>query len=260
MGLPYVNYVLMVWKRKIVSALLLFVLSPILILSQSVITTTGGEGTGTGGTTSFTVGQIAYEYNNSGGSMSAGVQQPFVLSGLPIQLLYFDAELQPDNTVLLSWDTETEINNDYFTIERSIDGWDWETLLDIPGAGTTSLPQSYQSIDENPHEGLSYYRLKQTDFDGRFTYSPIRTIRISEYHIIIYPNPTRDVLTLDVSTLSDGDVQYQILDARGIVVIQSRTTEKQTPIDIAQLASGIYWIRIQTLDQPSTIYSFIKIN
>lgn len=91
------------------------------------------------------------------------------VSTLPIELLAFTAEVRSD-VILLNWLTATEINNDYFTIERSADLNSWEQVGMVQGAGTTSMGREYSLTDHFPMPGVSYYRLKQTDFDGTFEY------------------------------------------------------------------------------------------
>ncbi|MBW6480923.1 MAG: hypothetical protein K0B37_15945 [Bacteroidales bacterium] len=90
-------------------------------------------------------------------------------SVLPIELLSFGPEIKSGH-VVLNWTTGTEINNDFFTIERSRDSYGWEVLGFVNGAGNSSTPKSYTFNDIHPLDGLAYYRLKQTDFDGRFKY------------------------------------------------------------------------------------------
>ena len=96
-------------------------------------------------------------------------------TALPIELLYFNAT--PNQSVVdLTWATASELNNDFFTVERSIDGLTWENVVTVNGAGTTTQRNNYSAVDTRPVAGLSYYRLKQTDFDGAFTYSEIRSV------------------------------------------------------------------------------------
>lgn len=87
----------------------------------------------------------------------------------PIDLINFDAKTNT-NGIQLHWSTATEINNDYFTLERSIDGNNWEILAYVEGAGNSNQQLNYEYTDEYPYHGISYYRLKQTDFDGKFEY------------------------------------------------------------------------------------------
>jgi uncharacterized repeat protein (TIGR01451 family) len=88
---------------------------------------------------------------------------------LPIDLLAFNSKVRPDR-VELNWTTGTEINNDYFTIERSRDLYGWEVMGFVEGAGNSSVPLSYSYSDLRPLDGVGYYRLKQTDFDGKYEY------------------------------------------------------------------------------------------
>jgi hypothetical protein len=99
---------------------------------------------------------------------------------LPIELLSFSAEVLPGE-VLLHWSTATEINNDFFTLERSEDAFAWEIIGQVQGAGTTSQTMHYTFSDRQPLEGLSYYRLKQTDFDGTYEYfAPLPVMYLPE--------------------------------------------------------------------------------
>lgn len=84
---------------------------------------------------------------------------------LPIDLLSFDSEVKNDRVNLL-WSTASEVNNDYFNIERSDNGKDWRTISETDGAGNSSQMMNYQIFDNSPISGKAYYRLKQTDFDG----------------------------------------------------------------------------------------------
>ena len=96
---------------------------------------------------------------------------PFTLAStdaknpLPIDLLSFDSEWT-DGVVNLDWVTSTELRNDFFTVERSLDLIFFETVVTVPGAGNSNVELSYSSIDETPYSGTSYYRLKQTDYNG----------------------------------------------------------------------------------------------
>jgi hypothetical protein len=87
----------------------------------------------------------------------------------PIDLLSFESKVHPEY-IELNWVTATELNNDFFTLERSSDLYSWEIVGYVQGAGTTSEVQNYNFRDYSPREGISYYRLKQTDFDGQFEY------------------------------------------------------------------------------------------
>jgi hypothetical protein len=94
-------------------------------------------------------------------------------SALPIELLSFEAK-SADNAVDLSWTTATEINNDYFTIEKSKSGFDFFEVCRVDGAGNSISPIYYEFSDKDPLDGISYYRLRQTDYDGTIeVFSPV---------------------------------------------------------------------------------------
>lgn len=108
---------------------------------------------------------------------------------LPIELLSFTASSK-NGTVELRWSTSSELNNDYFTIERSNGGEKFEEVLKVKGMGTKATETSYFSRDTAPFKGISYYRLKQTDFDGRFSYSNVVSVSIDGTDLwSVFPNP-----------------------------------------------------------------------
>lgn len=112
------------------------------------------------------------------------------LSPLPVELLNFNA-LMSNRIVDLTWQTASEQNNDFFTVERSADGFDFEPVLYKDGAGNSNTLLSYLVQDLKPLDGVSYYRLKQTDFDGAFEYSDIKVIsNVENEQLLIYPNPS----------------------------------------------------------------------
>jgi hypothetical protein len=88
---------------------------------------------------------------------------------LPIELLSFSAKAEGES-VLVRWETATETNNDFFTIERSNDVKNWVVIGYVDGAGNSNRPLSYRFTDNQPLEGISYYRLRQTDYDGKYEY------------------------------------------------------------------------------------------
>jgi hypothetical protein len=131
--------------------------------------TSGSIGTGTTINVSPTVTTTYFARNFNNGAWSTACAFIEIIVDdctLPIELVSFEAKPTIYNTVDLTWVTASELNNDFFTIERSIDGLNWEIVDTLSGAGTTNQENNYKLTDKRPHFGLSYYRLKQTDFDG----------------------------------------------------------------------------------------------
>ncbi len=129
---------------------------------------------------------------------------------LPIELLGFNASYNQSNkTVDLEWQTASETNNDYFTLERSVDGQQWNAIKEVDGAGNSNSSIVYNDVDPTPLVGTSYYRLKQTDFDGAFSYSEISVVKTNvdnEFSITAYPNPINgNSFTINFSGLSGKD-------------------------------------------------------
>ena len=185
--------------------------------------------------------------NNNKLPLAIGV----ITSTLPIELLYFDAEVSKSNKVTFYWQTASEINNNYFTIERSIDSENWHSLHEINGTGNSSSLVNYTSTDKNPHLGVSYYRLKQTDFDGGFSYSKIKSINIDNNensNIITYPNPTENQIIVK-GNLQELE-QIKIYNVFGQDVTNHTKiingSKSSLEIDLSNLSDGIYYIKTKT--------------
>ena len=113
---------------------------------------------------------------------------------LPVELLYFKANISHPY-VMLDWATASEKNNDYFTLERSVDGLKFIDISTIQGNGTTNEPYNYSYTDTDPSFGIVYYRLSQTDFDGTQEFFEIISAHPSGYQnsqLRVYPNPIRE--------------------------------------------------------------------
>ena len=177
---------------------------------------------------------------------------------LPIELVFFDAEAL-ENAVRLFWQTASEEDNEFFVVERSIDGQNFEEIIRIPGAGTIFEPQNYEVFDERPLIGLSFYRLRQIDFDGTTTVSNIRSVRIegslSDFDVSVFPNPAiSESPTLTVLGLNtDEIVNITIVTAAGVRVADISTiSNQQGLVEIADLdniltgGSGLYIIKVNT--------------
>jgi len=187
----------------------------------------------------FTSGEIG-----SGESFRLWVRENS--SPLPIQLLNFNAQQQL-NQVQLTWQTASEINNDYFTLESSIDAQNWKEISTVPGAGNSTTQLSYSFYDQNPHSGTSYYRLKQTDFNGAFSYSPIKAIDIEpKTSLLIYPNPAVHQLTINTSeeTIDFEEVQVYDIEGKNVTGWVQKVSKKESILilDVTNLPSGLYYI------------------
>jgi len=165
---------------------------------------------------------------------------------LPIELLSFDA-LPVNHSVELNWQTASETNNDYFTIERSQNGSDLESIDTIDGAGNSTSVLDYHTNDYSPYEGLSYYRLKQVDFNGNFSYSGWKMVYMESVPgISIFPNPTDGYLTLDLTGETDALWTLTILDLSGKTVFDQQAPRTAFQRIYLDLAAGSYILRLET--------------
>ena len=174
---------------------------------------------------------------------------------LPIELLSFTAKCN-DEKIELSWSTASETNNDYFTVEKSLDGIYFEEIAQINGAGNSSTIQYYMFIDNElpPATATIYYRLKQTDFDGNFSYYDIVAVncesRMSDFSI--KPNPAKDVLIVTFNQTSDSDAIIKIYDLRSKLVYSKRfKTTKGTNninLDVEKFSKGTYFLHLINSD------------
>jgi hypothetical protein len=149
---------------------------------------------------------------------------------------------------VLDWTTASELNNDFFTIERSRNGTEWESLNTINGAGTSNRKIEYTSIDEKPYQSVSYYRLKQTDYDKNSSYSPIVAIPIEEgeNEVIIFPNPSKNTFTIIASELINSDLIKFCNSLGQDFPISIENTKNGTVINPGDISPGIYLIKVPT--------------
>ncbi|MFZ1694578.1 MAG: T9SS type A sorting domain-containing protein [Flavobacteriales bacterium] len=166
-------------------------------------------------------------------------------SPLPIELIRFTAEPTPERHVRCSWTTATERNNDYFTIERSRDGISFEAIGTLPGAGNSVAPRDYEWPDRTPYTGLSYYRLRQTDYDGSSSLSQVVPVWLDAQGpvIAVFPNPNNGTFSIARSE-AESELPFELLDASGRIVRQWLMPQGMVreSITIAE-ASGLFMLR-----------------
>ncbi len=186
-------------------------------------------------------------------SLSSDYGIGFPTSGiaLPLELLSFNAELNK-NVVDLTWATASEQNSDYFTIERSHDGIHFTELMKVKAAGYSTHELNYKTVDEHPLLGISYYRLKQTDFDGSYKYSLIDQVnyQLTNFNFAIIPNPTTiDNLNLNISGAKDSEITINLIDASGKNYFSSNIFPN----------SNFYNYKINARQKPAAGFYFVEL-
>lgn len=188
-----------------------------------------------------------YEYNGSAApvynSTSFASGSVVVSVALPVKLLYFKAQASNDK-VILNWATAQEINNEAFIVERSTDGVQYQSMATLAGKGNSSNT-SYYTYTDNAIAGKFYYRLKQVDADGRFTYSTVVAVSLQNEakQISVYPNPVKDQFRLSIpQAVNEG--MLCIYDSKGTIVLKQKVVNGQY-INSSQLASGVYFVNVE---------------
>ena len=189
---------------------------------------------------------------------------------LPLDLWYFDAEHNAaTGNVDLSWATVSETNSEFFTVEKSRGGKDFEFVATVPGAGTSKQSVNYSAVDEYPYMGLSYYRLKRTEFDDECKYSQLVPVTIMEnLQFSVWPNPAKDKLEITFGNASKGTIlpmspensaEINIYDSNGRVVYSKvfDGTFYKFSIEISMFDQGMY---IVTLNANNDLHTakFVK--
>jgi hypothetical protein len=168
-------------------------------------------------------------------------------------LISFEANVYNQDQVKIDWTTASEENNAFYTIERSINGVDFEAVSSIDGAGNSNNLLFYSYIDVNPITGLSFYRLKQTDFSGEFDFSEIRSVKIeSQFKTSYkaYPNPINkgEILRIAYSIEKDQVLQISVMNSKGLLILRKNKkaslTSKYIELSTAQLPKGLNLVRV----------------
>ncbi len=172
---------------------------------------------------------------------------------LPVALIVFNAKVSGNN-VICNWQSATEVNNDYFTLQRSKDGKFFEEVARIDGAGNTSNEHKYTYTDRKPFEGLSYYRLKQTDYDGQSEVFHVVSVNsksdlaVSET-IKVLPNPVVNDFSIEFAALNPGKATIQVTALNGVMIVKQEINfeegKNSIPLSFPITAgAGTYVLRV----------------
>ncbi|HVX26758.1 MAG TPA: T9SS type A sorting domain-containing protein [Parafilimonas sp.] len=162
---------------------------------------------------------------------------------LPLSFLSFTATKQ-NLSVSLNWQTVNETNNNYFSVEKSSDGKIFNQISKVYSKDNSSKTQSYNATDVHPVQGWNYYRLKQVDKDGKFSYSSIASAFFDDNEmIIIHPNPANNFIYID-GLQENNSAGVFITDLNGKTLGSIKTNQSSNKINIQNLSAGIYYINI----------------
>ncbi|MDF2452000.1 MAG: hypothetical protein K0S26_1504 [Bacteroidota bacterium] len=224
--------------------------SPQPTVNVTTTTASGNGGTSCTGCPASSNGNPGTGPNNSGVINSSS-------GALPIELISFEGHAS-GGVVELHWSTASEINNDFFTVERSDNGIDFKEAGIVKATNSATSLSHYQLTDNAPNRGINYYRLKQTDFDVSYTYSNIITVEfIDHVDFSVYPNPLMKdyALTLSFDNAYATGVEVTIYDVAGKTVFTEQVNlenRREVKIENVNLPSGIYAIRLSNESIHST--------
>lgn len=165
---------------------------------------------------------------------------------MPIELLNFSATPSSEG-VKLNWSTATETFNDYFTVERSVDGVQYKECTRVKGAGNSLVEKNYSVQDHALSNDIVYYRLKQTDYNGAFTYFPAISVKrqlINGQTFGVYPNPSAGRFFVESVVPPGAKVKLLVTDAYGKLVLDEVKESEVQEIDLTEVESGIYFIKL----------------
>ena len=188
-----------------------------------------------------------------------------IANPLPVTWLSFTGRYF-NGSVDLNWSTSLEVNNEEYTIERSADGQNFTAIGNVPGVGNTTNISRYSFKDTNPLSGSAYYRIKQTDRDGKFSYSDVIRVSNSEVAlkgIRLFPNPVsgKMPLTIENGNWSNKKVTITIYNAVGGIVRQEQITfgsDSRAKINVESLQKGSYFITTSINNERQTMQFFIQ--
>jgi hypothetical protein len=160
------------------------------------------------------------------------------------------------NKIVVAWSTASEINNDFFTIEKSFDGVNYKTLTTLKGAGNSNMYTAYSVSDNNPSSGIIYYRLKQTNNDGSFKYLAVKSINCLQSildgpTLFSYPNPFNDIVNFEVSNLNADNFTIKITNVLGNIIETKEMKNLQDSkaafsFDMSKYKIGIYYYQFSS--------------
>ncbi len=207
--------------------------------------------------------------SNAAGNIITSTQvtsfSPFTLGSisnvnpLPVSIINLVA-VKSDKSIEVKWTTTMELNSNYFDVQKSIDGTNWNTIGRVDAAGNSNSLVDYKFIDVNPLDGWQYYRLQQIDLNDKSELSKVVAINInsdSKLSASLYPSPASNVLTLNSNSIDNVDISFDIYDTYGKKLLSGTQNAMLVNIDISELAAGVY-LTVVKVNGVSSQIKFIK--
>ncbi len=191
-----------------------------------------------GGGVEGSIADLETSADSGSDPVAEAIAESTVDSTLPVELVSYSAKVV-DGKILLQWQTATELNNDFFTIEKAVNNGDFVVMDQVPGHGTVNSSQEYLWRESLEHAGVLHYRLSQTDFDGTTVNLGIRHVQtFDQFSIGLYPNPVTKNQPLRVQ--APNTLNWQIFSLTGHLLRSGNTTA----IDTSSLKKGVYIVSL----------------
>ena len=168
---------------------------------------------------------------------------------LPVELINFNAKRGSTGEVLLNWATANEQNSSHFEIEKQVPGDTFRRIGEVASAGNSTVTLSYDFVDRTVMAPTVYYRLRQVDLDGSFSYSRVVEVNFDNLttQFAIYPNPVEDILNVEATQTEAGTVKFELSDLNGRVLRRGNwdTTTGNLQVEVTSQSTGIYHLTIE---------------
>lgn len=167
----------------------------------------------------------------------------------PVNWSHFNVQAINDK-VKLEWSTEIEDSVNKFNVLHSADGRHWDMVITIPATGNTDKISNYYAYDNHPSKGINYYKIESVDYDGSLDHTPIQRIDmlVDDVEILLYPNPAKNYLNLDIPSDLSNNLYYSIYDLSNRLILSEVIDKAQTTIPTDRLKNGIYLVKVNTME------------
>ncbi|MFK7923114.1 MAG: BspA family leucine-rich repeat surface protein, partial [Bacteroidia bacterium] len=216
------------------------------------------------GVSGLTYSATGLDYCNSDTERDALIADGWMISGdtedcsvLPVEWLSF-VGIQNQTGTILNWQTQNEINNDYFVIERSENKDNWQSIAQVKAAGSSPEMQTYQYEDKEPLVAQTYYRLRQVDLNGDFSFSNVIELSSATNvpSVSVFPNPMQDVL--EINLRDNNGATASLLDMNGRVLLQQKISTNYHLLSVQELPAGVYHLRLTNENGWEEIIPLVK--
>jgi trimeric autotransporter adhesin len=165
-----------------------------------------------------------------------------------------------DRTSKLNWSTEKETNSTNFTVERSVDGINWNSIGTVSAAGNSNTRLDYGFADNNPVTGYNYYRIKLTEADGKFYYTYIRStfFYATAASAYVAPNPAKGFINIYLIKTGNHQALFQLSNSEGKIVYSNSSAQNQVQISTAGMSKGLYFVKVIDADKVSILKVLVQ--